>query len=87
MSNFTIEMKRTLFVILLIVTSFVANSKNDPNFKPVVDTLNSLFVEVIQARTDAQKETLNNEITETLNKFLHTAGSFDHAIDLSLIHI
>ena len=74
-------MKRILFVILLIVTSFVANSKNDPNFKPVVDTLNSLFVEVIQARTDAQKETLNNEITETLNKFLHTAGSFDHAID------
>ncbi|MBQ3831740.1 MAG: hypothetical protein II815_01030, partial [Bacteroidales bacterium] len=70
-----------MFVILLIVTPFLAQSKNDQNFKPVVDTLNSLFSEISLARSDTKKEDLNNEIIETLNKFLHSAGSFDHAID------
>lgn len=81
MSNFTFKVKRVLFVILLIVTPFLAKSKNDQTFKPVVDTLNSLFVEVVQAKSDAKKETINNEIVETLKKFLHTQGSFEHAID------
>lgn len=74
-------MKRFIFVILLIVTPFLAKSKNDQTFKPVVDTINSLFNEIVQARADADKERLNDEIMEVMNDFLHKQGSFDHAID------
>lgn len=74
-------MKRVLFAILLIVTPFLAKSKDDQTFKPVVEAINNLFSEILQARTDNDKENLNSELIETMNNFLHRQGSFDHAID------
>ena len=74
-------MKRLIFAILLIITPFLAQSKNDLTFKPVVDTLNSLFFEISQTRNDLKKDSINLEIIETLNDFLHIQASFDHAID------
>ncbi len=79
--NFIHEMKRILFAILLITIPFAIFAKNDLEFKPVVDTLNSLFIEIAQTKNDDKKEALNNEIIETLNGFLHNPESFDHAID------
>ncbi|MBO7132789.1 MAG: hypothetical protein J6W06_01335 [Bacteroidales bacterium] len=74
-------MRRFLYAILLTVIPFFAHSKNDLTFKPVVDTLNNLFTEAMQARKDVQKDSINIEIIETLKDFLHIPSSFDHAID------
>ena len=74
-------MKRLLFVILLITISFLAKSKDDQAFKPVVDNINNLFTEIINARTDTDKEKINSELIGAVNDFLHKQGSFDHAID------
>lgn len=79
--NFRCKMKRLLFVILLITISFLAKSKDDQAFKPVVDNINNLFTEIINARTDTDKEKINSELIGAVNDFLHKQGSFDHAID------
>ena len=80
-AKFMVAMKRLIYVILLTIIPFVATAKNDLTFKLVVDSINSLFVEISQTRTDIQKDSLNLEIIEVLNKFLHNPASFDHAID------
>ena len=79
--NFRCKMKRLLFVILLITISFLAKSKDYQAFKPVVDNINNLFSEIINARTDTDKEKINSELIGAVNDFLHKQGSFDHAID------
>lgn len=81
MPDFSIEMKRATIAILLIIIPFLTKAKNDQTFRPVVDTINNLFIEISNSKNDAQKDALNSEIIETMNKFLHVAGSFDHAID------
>jgi len=75
-------MKRCFIVILLIISSFSSTiAKNDPDFKPIVDSIDYLFKEISQTQKDYQKDSLNQELTEVLNRFLHNQQSFDHAID------
>jgi len=74
-------MKKVFIVILLIVTPFIGMSKNNLTFKAVVDSINNLFVEISQTRSNDQKEELNKEIIATLDKFLRNPESFDHPID------
>ena len=74
-------MKRFIIVILLIITPLLGISKNNLTFKAVVDSINNLFTEISQTNSDAQKENLNQDIIETLDKFLRNPESFDHPID------
>jgi len=74
-------MKRFIIVILLIITPFLAMSKNNQTFKAVVDSINNLFVEIQQTKSDNKKEELNHDLLEFFEKFLKNPESFDHPID------
>ena len=74
-------MKRFIFVILLIITPFLGMSKNNSPFKAVVDSVNSLFEEILQVKSDDKKEELNVDLLKYFEKFLRNPESFDHPID------
>ena len=74
-------MKRFIFVILLIITPFKKKKKNNSPFKAVVDSVNSLFEEILQVKSDDKKEELNVDLLKYLEKFLRNPESFDHPID------
>ncbi|MBO4614214.1 MAG: hypothetical protein J5709_03785 [Bacteroidales bacterium] len=74
-------MKRFIIVILLIIMPFLAMSKNNQTFKAVVDSINNLFVEILQTKSDDKKEDLNHDLLEFFEKFLKNPESFDHPID------
>ncbi len=74
-------MKNIFIAILLIITALQAQAKNDTIFKPVVDSLNNMLTEISQTTSDKEKELKNQQVIETLKRFLNNQQSFDNAID------
>ena len=74
-------MRKSFCVILLILTTLCCQAKNDLIFKPIVDSINNMFMAISEMSSDNKKEEKNQDLIETLKDFLHNPQSFDHAID------